>query len=138
MDISLTDPRVQKVKHYNKHPSGVEAIEICRLMSFNLGNCMKYLFRLKDKDGPRINAQKALWYCLDEIAFRQPLTRLHNPEGSVIVRKTMRLVLDNEPDSSVRQCMRYVYLADITRDGYFFEQAKLYLSALVAKQINNS
>ena len=27
---------VQKPKHYNNHPSGVEAIELCEVMTFNL------------------------------------------------------------------------------------------------------
>jgi len=31
--------------HYNKHPSGVECIDIVEHMSFNLGNAVKYIWR---------------------------------------------------------------------------------------------
>ena len=133
ISMSNPDPRVVKVAHYNNHPSGIEAIEICRYMSFNMGNCMKYLFRLQEKEGPYLNSQKCRWYVLDEEKERQPLSRMKNPEGCVIVRKSMRSVLAGEPDALVAQCMRYVYLADMTHDGYFFGKAHDHLNELVSR-----
>ena len=32
--------------HYKNHPSGVECIEITRHMNFNLGNAVKYIWRV--------------------------------------------------------------------------------------------
>jgi hypothetical protein len=54
---------VQRPAHYNKHPSGVECIEIAEYMGFNLGNAFKYLWRggLKDGDATQ-DYEKALWY----------------------------------------------------------------------------
>ena len=54
---------MQRPKHYNAHPSGVECIEIIEHMTFNLGNAMKYLWRggLKNTDATQ-DLEKALWY----------------------------------------------------------------------------
>jgi hypothetical protein len=48
--------------HYTKHESGVEAIEICGRMSFNLGNAFKYVFRFENKWSPIEDLKKARWY----------------------------------------------------------------------------
>lgn len=60
---------VNKPKHYNSHPSGVECIEITRHMTFNCGNVVKYLWRAGLKDGnPSVqDLKKAAWYLADEI-----------------------------------------------------------------------
>lgn len=59
---------VNHPKHYNKHPSGIECIEIVRHMNFNLGNAVKYIWRagLKSKD-PIEDLKKAIFYLNDEI-----------------------------------------------------------------------
>jgi hypothetical protein len=67
-----TPPTVEKIdhpKHYNSHPSGVEAIVICEHMSFNVGNAVKYLFRagVKTPD-PLEDLKKAAWYVNREIS----------------------------------------------------------------------
>lgn len=53
---------VDHPRHYNSHPSGVECIEICEHMTFNLGNAFKYGWRYKDKGDPVENLKKMLWY----------------------------------------------------------------------------
>lgn len=68
------DP-VNHPKHYNSHPSGIEAIVITRHMTFNIGNVIKYCWRagLKDvaSDGTDTkeleDLKKAAWYLNDEI-----------------------------------------------------------------------
>jgi hypothetical protein len=57
--------------HYNAHPSGIEAITICRHMGFNLGNAMKYIWRADHKGNAIEDLQKAHWYIQDEIAKRE-------------------------------------------------------------------
>lgn len=56
-------------KHYNLHPSGVECIEIVRHHNFNIGNAIKYLWRmgLKDSDTLIEDLKKAIWYLNDEL-----------------------------------------------------------------------
>lgn len=54
-------------KHYRKHPSGVECIEVSRHMNFNLGNALKYIWRADHKGNQVQDLRKAAWYVLDEL-----------------------------------------------------------------------
>jgi hypothetical protein len=57
----MSDP-VNHPRHYNVHPSGLEAIEICEHLSFCVGNAVKYVWRAGEK-GDRIeDLRKAEWY----------------------------------------------------------------------------
>ncbi len=38
-----------KVDHYNRHPSGVECIDVIQWMPYNVGAAMKYLWRCDEK-----------------------------------------------------------------------------------------
>jgi hypothetical protein len=54
--------------HYTSHPSGIEAIQVTRWMSFNLGNVIKYVWRAGLKNDARIeDLRKAAFYLADEI-----------------------------------------------------------------------
>lgn len=61
------DP-VNHPAHYTSHPSGIEAIQITRHMTFNLGNAIKYVWRagLKTSDAVE-DLRKAVFYINDEI-----------------------------------------------------------------------
>lgn len=65
---------VNRPKHYNSHPSGVECIQITRHFNFNIGNAIKYLWRAGLKGAALEDLKKALWYINDEIK------RLEKPE----------------------------------------------------------
>ena len=65
------DP-VDKPKHYNVHPSGIECIQITECMNFCLGNALKYLWRADNKNGVE-DLEKAVWYIRREIARRERL-----------------------------------------------------------------
>ena len=58
---------VNNPSHYTSHPSGVEAIEITRLMSYNLGNVIKYVWRADLKENNVQDLEKAQFYLNDEI-----------------------------------------------------------------------
>ncbi len=59
---------VNHPRHYNLHPSGVEAIDICEHYNFNVGNAIKYLWRAGLKtDSPLEDLKKAQWYVTREI-----------------------------------------------------------------------
>lgn len=62
---------VEKPKHYNIHPSGVECIQITEHMNFCLGNAMKYIWRAEEKNGVE-DLKKAVWYLNREISRREP------------------------------------------------------------------
>lgn len=69
------DP-VNRPKHYNMHPSGVECIQVTRHMNFNIGNAIKYLWRAGKKDAEIQDLKKAVWYIQDEI---KRLEKVNNP-----------------------------------------------------------
>lgn len=67
------DP-VNSPKHYTKHPSGVECIQITEHMNFNLGNAIKYIWRFEEKNGIQ-DLKKAAWYLNREIEKREQNAR---------------------------------------------------------------
>jgi Protein of unknwon function (DUF3310) len=69
VDPLKPDP-VNKPKHYNSHPSGVECITITQHMPFVLGNAMKYIWRADLKNGIE-DLKKARWYLDLEIKRRE-------------------------------------------------------------------
>ena len=67
----MSNDPVNNPKHYTKHPSGVECIEVTRHMNFNLGNAIKYICRADLKNNDIQDLEKAIWYISDEIRKRQ-------------------------------------------------------------------
>ena len=63
----MTD-NVNKPKHYNSHPSGVEVIRITEHMNFCLGNVIKYVLRADHKNDAIEDLKKARWYLDREIS----------------------------------------------------------------------
>lgn len=56
--------------HYNKHPSGIECIQVVEWMNFCLGNAIKYIWRADLKNGTE-DLEKARWYLDREIERRR-------------------------------------------------------------------
>jgi hypothetical protein len=57
--------------HYNKHPSGIECIDVIDHMHFCLGNAIKYLWRSEHKAKAIEDTEKAIWYVSREIERRE-------------------------------------------------------------------
>ena len=66
----MNDP-VNRPKHYNGHPSGVECIQIIEHMGFCLGNAIKYIGRADLKRDALEDLKKARWYLDREISSRE-------------------------------------------------------------------
>jgi hypothetical protein len=64
------DP-VERPRHYNVHPSGVECIEVVEWFNFNVGNAIKYLWRAGEKGFTDQDLEKARWYINRELDRRQ-------------------------------------------------------------------
>lgn len=58
---------VNHPKHYTDSEHGVECIELTRELSFNYGNCLKYVWRQGKKDEVLQEVEKALWYYNDAL-----------------------------------------------------------------------
>ena len=57
--------------HYNKHPSGVECIDVIEHMSFNIGNAIKYAWRADHKANREQDLRKAIWYLERELGMHK-------------------------------------------------------------------
>jgi hypothetical protein len=66
---SSPDP-VNHPAHYNRHPSGVECIQITEHFNFCLGNAIKYVWRAGLKSDAVEDLRKARWYIDREIERR--------------------------------------------------------------------
>lgn len=61
---------VQKAKHYNLHPSGVECIDVVEHLDFCIGNAIKYMWRsglkvsgnLSDIESEIQDLKKSIYY----------------------------------------------------------------------------
>jgi hypothetical protein len=92
--------------HYNAHPSGVEAIQLCSRFHFAWGTMLKYLFRVGRKPGTAAlqDLEKALWYATTKEASSAMVQR-YSRESTL---EMMQRVRDAEPDSvlgKVLTCM---------------------------------
>lgn len=63
--------KVEHPSHYNRHPSGVECIDVVQYMGFNVGNAIKYLWRADHKGKDVEDLKKALEYIKFEIVRRK-------------------------------------------------------------------
>ena len=57
--------------HYNRHPAGIECIDVIEEFPFNLGAAIKYIWRADHKNDPVEDLKKAIWYLRREIERRR-------------------------------------------------------------------
>lgn len=67
----MSGDAVDHPDHYNRHPSGVECIDVVEHMGFNLGNAIKYIWRADLKADADEDLRKAAWYVQREIERRR-------------------------------------------------------------------
>lgn len=102
---------VHHPKHYNSHPSGVEAIEVVEHFSFNLGNAAKYLWRAGLKGKRQEDLAKALWYVEREHRrFEHVAPQAHRTPTTVPsrVERLIEQYIDAEANVRVREAMRAI------------------------------
>ena len=63
---------VDHPKYYENGP--FECILLAEQYSFNVGNCLKYVWRHRDKGHPKEDLEKALWYAKQAIAREEAFT----------------------------------------------------------------
>lgn len=94
---------VDHPKHYNSHPSGIEAVDLCELLSFNLGNAVKYLMRADHKGARAEDLKKAAWY------LRREAKRMGNePMFCSKSRGLCRAILAHEGDTHLANLLAVV------------------------------
>lgn len=144
----VCDPRgVNSPVHYNTHESGVEAIEVCRFMNFNVGSAFKYVYRRGDKvehgmtkeQAIQKDLDKALWYIRDEIenCWDVPVIDYGASGGG---RGALALVADSEPnDDSKTVYKAFVGLGDTCNPNSYLKALKaLEVALLNLKKYENN
>ena len=68
----MNDP-VREPAHYKNHPGGIQCIEVATHANFNLGNAIKYIWRVQwgKKNDPIEDLRKARMYLDLEIRRRR-------------------------------------------------------------------
>lgn len=96
---------VEKPRHYNSHPSGLEAIDLCEHMPFNVGNAVKYLWRAGLKGDDVEDLKKALWYIKREreriqLFDQEPVIEMGSDAPThIIYRILSRKIIGADPAS---------------------------------------
>ena len=62
----MTHDAVNHPSHYTSHPSGVECLEVTRLLPFDVGNGVKYVWRTDLKNGLE-DLRKSAFYLEDHL-----------------------------------------------------------------------
>jgi hypothetical protein len=91
--------------HYNKHPGGIECIEIIRHYTFDTGCAIKYLWRAglktemgrSNRDKEREDLQKALWYAEDYH------NHYENRDETLVSCKAIDFIIQKETGYTVEQ-----------------------------------
>lgn len=113
----VTDPAgINHPHQYNNHPSGVEAVEICRHMNFNLGSAFKYVLRRGEKveagmergEAVLKDLKKALWYVKDHNTY---LGRPAQPMPASVQEVARHLILC-EPNAQVGALYQALIMGD--------------------------
>lgn len=128
------DPNgVNHPRHYNEHPSGVEAIVVCREMSFNVGNAFKYVYRLGAKDRALKELEKALWYLKDEDSNFERLADSLECCPSDYAADGMTKIAQKEPNLTTQQFYGCLYRYWCTRSRRELKNAQTMLVQLIAQ-----
>lgn len=106
--------------HYTAHPSGLEAIEVTRDMSFCVGNAVKYFWRSAAKNGAE-DYRKAAWYLDEAMRHADPVYITTTPHTT---QRRLHLVAASETDP------HRVRFFSAVRDGLLHE-AKEAVTALL-------
>lgn len=121
-DVDLSKVEwVDHPKHYNAHPSGVEAIIMCEVMEFNPGNAFKYVYRcfekaksLGDNDKVVQDLKKALWYVDREYLRLErlsnlPIYILRKFQSNVLFTEEHEALASNIVDCEQRRSAKMVF-----------------------------
>lgn len=113
---------VNRLPHYNSHPSGIECRSVNRHLSAPLSCAYKYLFRYREKGNPAKDLRKCQNYIEDQIEHLGMPARVSEEVVSLAAG-----VAEAEPDQAVSRAM--MLLVRPLHIGHLREAAEL-VSAL--------
>ena len=104
----MTD-KINHPSHYNLHESGIEAIEICEWLNFNLGNAFKYVFRAGFKGDIKEDLQKAIWYLKREKERKDNPHYIPSLPVPSIVLGYMEAIIHHEKDAGKSNALLCIF-----------------------------
>jgi hypothetical protein len=132
------DP-VEKPKHYNVHPSGIECIELIELMRFSPGNVIKYVWRSGQKEALLLqDYRKAEWYLKRTIEHDKQTEDSFGLShvGPNLVRRRQELVERIAPHHPEHLANMLRCIVSAESETSRFRRARLFMTALVELQIH--
>lgn len=87
------DP-IEKSRHYNVDPCGVECIEVVKFLPFCLGNAVKYLWRRDHKESHQIDSDKARYYLRSEKERWAAMRWARKLVAEILVRRSLLRIVD--------------------------------------------
>lgn len=139
---------INKAAHYNKHPSGVECIELAERLGFNTGNAFKYVFRRGDKGNTAQDLEKAIYYLKREAKQLQSLIRWRTVHEVEALRcnehftktdvKNIRKVYTAEPDTLAAAVYSRIFARDVSITGHIegLTHAVEYVERMIQEILN--
>lgn len=119
--------------HYNKHPSGIECIEIAQYFDFCLGCAFKYFWRYQEKGAPKEDLEKAKWYLKKYKEKMMPCLTKKNII-KVVQQKFIKLTEYDFPINKEIFCLFYKFASDL--DSVYFEELNKKIDKLI-KDLKN-
>lgn len=98
--------------HYTNHPSGVEVIELTRLLPFGPGNAVKYMLRRDLKGDTASDLKKALWYIDDCHQHEGDATYKITPQ----IQKVAQKIIDAEDNWYVVSFLKALCIDEHSED----------------------
>lgn len=108
---------VSRPAHYNRHPSGIECIEITEHMNFVLGSAFKYMFRRENKGKELEDLKKAEWYIDWEIrrCFLKSESHLSVACDPQALEDLVARVTVHEQNKNIAAAMQLIVIAQLGR-----------------------
>ena len=104
-DLEKVKDPVNHPSHYNKHPSMLEPIIVCRHLSGDLANFFKYTVRYLEKEKPIEDLKKCIYY-LDD--YKSSYMCINENVQKDVLNKILKFIVFEE-NNLIRQSWYFLY-----------------------------
>lgn len=138
-EVTLPEPEKDKInpEHYKSSKSGVQCIEITRSMGFCVGNAVKYLWRLGQKDDSLTELKKAQWYLWDQLALDEEHGVWQHITDYSIWSKKFLAHIQTIPEGYVKLCLAQIANYH-TQDFFTHNYQKVQMLRYAVQTINEA
>lgn len=95
----MNDP-INHPSHYTASHEGMECIDLKRDYPSSLSDAVKYVWRYQDKNNPRQDIGKAIWYLRDSINHQEPSQPTPQQAAMLIQLEADAIQKHHQPDEA--------------------------------------